>query len=210
MPKGTITAGTKEGRIYLGKTQSNLKGALLLGLTKIEEDTSGGDVENIAADDNPSWMTIVKPVVQEPKFTLKTLSEELKTATGFETFSGSTARINSGKTIPVNIAFITTVTDTDKVSTEEIHVYYNLTLKQAKPSYETGTSNAADFVFESTASNVDFIDTDGKKKSGSLLTINETDPIYTHVKETLFGDLLTGDNAQLMTPQDIADYKKTN
>ena len=39
MTKGTITAGTKEGRIYLGKTQSNLKGALLLGLTKIEEDT---------------------------------------------------------------------------------------------------------------------------------------------------------------------------
>lgn len=208
----SIIAGTKQGMSFLGDPLSKPAGKRVLGLISVEDAKDGGDITALAADDSAAWGTFTAATTKTPKFTLYTKPADFETASGVDdlasnipgvkTFSGNGAQ-------KVSFAYITTKTDVDsKAEVRVIVVYYGLTVKPTAATFGTGTTNAVQFEYESTATDVEFTDEKGNLKHTPMLTIEETNPNFNHWLTTLFGtNQATGEGATLVLPDDVSTYK---
>lgn len=208
----SIIAGTKQGMSFLGDPSSKPAGKRVLGLISVEDAKDGGDITALAADDSPAWGTFTAATTKTPKFKLYTKPADFETASGVNDLSSNVPGVKtfSGNgSQKVSFAWITTKTDVDtKAEIRVIVVYYGLTVKPTAATISTGTTNAVEFEYESTATDVEFTDENGNLKHTPMLTIEETNPNFSHWMTALFGtNQATGEGAALVLPNDVMTYK---
>lgn len=207
----SIIAGTKQGMSFLGDPSAKPAGKRVLGLISVEDAKDGGDITSLAADDSAAWGTFTAATTKTPKFTIYTKPDDFEVASGVadlgtkvpgvKTFSGNGSQ-------KVSFAWITTKTDVDtKAEVRVIVVYYGLTVKPTAATIGTGTTNAVQFEYESTATDVEYTDEKGNLKHTPMLTIEETNPNFKYWLTALFGtNQATGEGAKLVLPNDVLKY----
>lgn len=208
----SIIAGTKQGMSFLGDPSSKPAGKRVLGLISVEDAKDGGDITALAADDSAAWGTFTAATTKTPKFKLYTKPADFETASGVNDLSSNVPGVKtfSGNgSQKVSFAWITTKTDVDtKAEIRVIVVYYGLTVKPTAATISTGTTNAVEFEYESTATDVEFTDEKGDLKHTPMMTIEETNPNFGHWMTALFGtNQATGEGAALVLPNDVMTYK---
>ena len=207
-----IIAGTKQGMSFLGDPSSKPARKSVLGLISVEDAKDGGDIKALAADDSAAWGTFTEATTKTPKFTLFTKPDDFEVASGVDDLSSNVPGVKtfSGNgSQKVSVAWITTKTNVDTMAEiRVIVVYYGLTVKPTAATIGTGTTNAVQFEYESTATDVEFTDEKGNLKHTPMLTIEETNPNFNHWLTALFGtNQATGEGAALVLPDDVLTYK---
>lgn len=205
-----IKAGTKQGMLFLGNATAAKPGVRFEGLTEVDEEWDGGDIKTYAADDQADWFTVVEDATLTP--TIKTYvgdDETLLTATGFTSLTSAVgaAKAKTGQSVPVSLAYKTTLTDNDTHNSKpEIRILYNLLIKAPEQDLTVGPNEPVEFSYEATASSVKFVDVDGNEASTPLVVISPDDPNWAYFNTTLFGTGADATGAELVTPQDYVDY----
>lgn len=203
----TVKNGTKQARLFQGDPNTQPSGSVWDGLKEVHESYDGGDITNYEADDRSDYFVGVAAKSLQAEIVSYTADEPaLLAGFGYKELTEGGAIYDSGVGEKVSLAYITTVTDVaTKAQSEQIRILYGMTLAAPDTDLTTGPDVPAEFTINGTAQSVTFVK-DNSQQSTPILIINSTDENFDHFKNLIFGDPITGEGAELVTPQDYLDY----